>query len=135
MCLFSSQTLTLFFTLSFYVRAFHVYFYPYFNQYNFIYIQYLIHFSSFIYIHTGPSAKRQKLSSCSSPDDGIYWRMNEDRFELLFRDRLLVKAVENRLDRSAAEVFRAMLRLNELSSDATSETSALLSAVEGTSRN
>ena len=57
--------------------------------------------------------------------------MNKDRFELLFRDRLLVKAVENRLDRSAAEVFRAMLRLNELSSDATSETSALLSALEG----
>jgi len=56
--------------------------------------------------------------------------MNEERFELLFRDRLLVKAIENRLDRSAAEVFRAMLRLNELSSDATSETSALLSAAE-----
>ena len=60
--------------------------------------------------------------------------MNEDRFELLFRDRLLVKAVENRLDRSASEVFRAMLRLNELSSDATSEFSALLSSVEGNAR-
>lgn len=85
----------------------------------------------------GPSRpKRPKIDAAvnapyASPDDGIYWRMNEERFDLLFRDRLLVKAIENRLrDRSAAEVFRAMLRLNELSSDATSETSALLSAAE-----
>ena len=43
-----------------------------------------------------PAAKRRKTDSASStsltsPDDDIFWRMNEDRFELLFRDRLLVK--------------------------------------------
>ena len=57
--------------------------------------------------------------------------MNEERFELLFRDRLLVKAVENRLDRTTSEVYRVMLRHNELSSDATSDTSALLPSIEG----
>ena len=101
-----------------------------------------IHFDFLILKPQGPSAKKRKLddassspSSSSSPDDDIYWRMNEDRFELLFRDRLLVKGVENRLDRTASEVFRSMLRLNELSSDATSESSALLSSVEGTRNN
>ena len=83
---------------------------------------------------SGPSAAAERLetfaSAAPSPDADVFWRMNHERFQLLFRDRLLVKAVETRLDRTTAEVFRSMLRLNELSADATSDTSALQSSAD-----
>jgi hypothetical protein len=75
-----------------------------------------------------PPGKRPRLDP--DADDGIYWRMNHERFDLLFRDRALVKAVENRLDKTSSEIFRVMLQLNELTNDPKAEVSPLQTRVD-----
>ncbi|XP_047640777.1 DNA-directed RNA polymerase III subunit RPC3 isoform X2 [Phacochoerus africanus] len=54
-----------------------------------------------------PKAKRPKHATDNkepSPDDGIYWQANLDRFHQHFRDQAIVSAVANRMD----QIFRSL---------------------------
>ncbi|XP_049835779.1 DNA-directed RNA polymerase III subunit RPC3-like isoform X1 [Schistocerca gregaria] len=42
-------------------------------------------------------------------DDGIYWRVNYDRFHQEFRDQVMVAAIGRRLDENAAELMKHLL--------------------------
>lgn len=66
------------------------------------------------------TAKRRRNDdtvAAPMPDDGIYWRVDFDRFEQFMRDRLLISALERALDRPAAEVVASILRMAETQSD------------------
>ncbi|KAJ9586990.1 hypothetical protein L9F63_019408 [Diploptera punctata] len=43
-------------------------------------------------------------------DDGIYWRVNFDRFHQDFRDQIMVSAISRRLDDNAGELLRQLLK-------------------------
>lgn len=61
-----------------------------------------------------PPAKRMKMESPDKqPDEGIYWRVNFDRFHVFMRDQMLVEAMAKRVEARGSEVVRAMLRLGE----------------------
>ncbi|XP_045864612.1 DNA-directed RNA polymerase III subunit RPC3 isoform X3 [Meles meles] len=70
-----------------------------------------------------PKAKRPKHSTDNkepTPDDGIYWQANLDRFHQHFRDQAIVSAVANRMDQftfqtqTSSEIMRTMLRMSEI---------------------
>lgn len=41
----------------------------------------------------------------------MYWRVNEKRFFQYFRDEAIAKAIENRIDKNAGNIMRAMLKI------------------------
>ncbi|CAN7998598.1 unnamed protein product [Ixodes hexagonus] len=59
----------------------------------------------------GPPSKRSRVDS--QPDEGLYWRINLERFHIFFRDQFLVQAASRRLGLKAGEVVRTLLRLAE----------------------
>ncbi|XP_037001295.2 DNA-directed RNA polymerase III subunit RPC3 isoform X4 [Artibeus jamaicensis] len=64
-----------------------------------------------------PKAKRPKHTTDNkepTPDDGIYWQANLDRFHQHFRDQAIVSAVANRMDQTSSEIVRTMLRMSEV---------------------
>ncbi|KAK3585327.1 hypothetical protein CHS0354_040276 [Potamilus streckersoni] len=60
--------------------------------------------------------KRQKTGDTTTKEDGIYWRVNLDRFHQHFRDQAIVAALASKIDKKASEVLRTMLRLSEVKS-------------------
>ncbi|XP_064609814.1 DNA-directed RNA polymerase III subunit RPC3-like [Liolophura sinensis] len=68
--------------------------------------------------HGGQPTKKLKTSSGAAvevpSDDGVYWMVNFDRFHQYFRDQSFIQAVENKNDKRAAEIVRAILRVSEL---------------------
>uniref|UniRef100_K1P784 DNA-directed RNA polymerase III subunit RPC3 n=1 Tax=Magallana gigas TaxID=29159 RepID=K1P784_MAGGI len=67
----------------------------------------------------GPPAKRSKSEvegerPADDEGDGIFWRVNNERFHQMFRDQAIVQAISSKIDRSAGEVLRAMLRVSEV---------------------
>lgn len=64
-----------------------------------------------------PKAKRSKHTTDNkepTPDDGIYWQANLDRFHQHFRDQAIVSAVANRMEQTSSEIVRTMLRMSEV---------------------
>ncbi|KAK3098436.1 hypothetical protein FSP39_019429 [Pinctada imbricata] len=65
-----------------------------------------------------PAAKRHKSEEGSSTqekadDDGIYWRVNCQRFHQLIRDQIIVEAINKKIDMRASEILRTIFRLSE----------------------
>ncbi|XP_041465515.1 DNA-directed RNA polymerase III subunit RPC3-like [Lytechinus variegatus] len=50
-------------------------------------------------------------------DDGIYWKVNFERFHRYFRDQDIILAMTQRIDKTAGEVVGTMLRMSELTTD------------------
>lgn len=50
-------------------------------------------------------------------DDGIFWKVNVDRFHQYLRDQIMISAIASKIDRKAGEVLRTVLRVSELRSD------------------
>nr|CAD7257046.1 unnamed protein product [Timema shepardi] len=46
----------------------------------------------------------------STGDEGVYWRINLDRFHQEFRDQIMVSAMERRIDANAGELMRLLLQ-------------------------
>ncbi|CAG2066620.1 unnamed protein product, partial [Timema podura] len=46
----------------------------------------------------------------STGDEGVYWRINLDRFHQEFRDQIMVSAMERRIDADAGELMRLLLQ-------------------------
>ncbi|XP_030832771.1 DNA-directed RNA polymerase III subunit RPC3-like [Strongylocentrotus purpuratus] len=72
----------------------------------------------------GRSSKRARSSSVGSEpdqevplDDGIYWKVNFERFHRYFRDQDIISAITQRIDKSAGDVVATMLRMSELTTD------------------
>ncbi|XP_063137959.1 DNA-directed RNA polymerase III subunit RPC3 isoform X3 [Rattus norvegicus] len=63
-----------------------------------------------------PKAKKPRCTDNEepTPDDGIYWQVNLDRFHQHFRDQAIVSAVANRMDQTSSEIVRTMLRMSEI---------------------
>lgn len=63
-----------------------------------------------------PKAKKPRYTDNKepTPDDGIYWQVNLDRFHQHFRDQAIVSAVANRMDQTSSEIVRTMLRMSEI---------------------
>ncbi|XP_054996926.1 DNA-directed RNA polymerase III subunit RPC3 [Sorex araneus] len=64
-----------------------------------------------------PKAKKPKHATDNkepTPDDGIYWQANLDRFHQHFRDQAIVSAVANRMEQTSSEIVRTMLRVSEV---------------------
>lgn len=67
------------------------------------------------------SSKKARLEDSSSAneddtkfeDDGVYWRLNVEKFDQYFLDQMIVTATSERLDQSAGKIVGAMLRLAE----------------------
>ncbi|NXJ71864.1 RPC3 polymerase, partial [Rostratula benghalensis] len=80
-----------------------------------------------------PKAKKQKQDgegSEPSPDDGIYWQVNIDRFHQHFRDQGIVSAVANRMDQTSSEIVRTMLRMSEVTTSSSAPYTQPLSSNE-----
>uniref|UniRef100_A0A2R5LIS0 DNA-directed RNA polymerase III subunit RPC3 n=1 Tax=Ornithodoros turicata TaxID=34597 RepID=A0A2R5LIS0_9ACAR len=70
-----------------------------------------------------PPSKRIKVEETQmQPDQGIYWRVNYERFHTFMRDQMLVEAMERRVEVRGSEVIRAILRLGEKKGSAPKET-------------
>ncbi|XP_069508882.1 DNA-directed RNA polymerase III subunit RPC3 isoform X2 [Ambystoma mexicanum] len=78
-------------------------------------------------------AKRQKTGTEAkeiSPDDGIYWQVNIDRFHQHFRDQAIISAVANRMDQTSSEIVRTMLRMSEVTTSSNAPYTQPLSSNE-----
>ncbi|XP_072166937.1 DNA-directed RNA polymerase III subunit RPC3-like [Diadema setosum] len=82
-------------------------------------------------------SKRARSSSTSSadgkelpPDDGIFWQVNFERFHRYFRDQDIISAITQRIDKTAGEVVRTMLRISELTTDFMARSTKPLSSHE-----
>ncbi|XP_056021120.1 DNA-directed RNA polymerase III subunit RPC3-like [Ostrea edulis] len=81
----------------------------------------------------GPPAKRSKLEEEDPGDDGgdgIFWRVNCDRFRGHFRDQAMVQAISNKIDRNAGEVLRTLLRVSEVKTPGLATVTTPISATE-----
>ncbi|MBN3292953.1 RPC3 polymerase, partial [Polypterus senegalus] len=61
--------------------------------------------------------KKPRLNSTNKEtpeDDGIYWKVNFERFHQYFRDQAIITAVANKLDQTSSEIVRTMLRMSEV---------------------
>ncbi|XP_041969527.1 DNA-directed RNA polymerase III subunit RPC3 [Aricia agestis] len=58
----------------------------------------------------------QAMNNLAESKDNIYWRVNFDRFDLDFRDDIMIKAITRRIDENAGEVMRLLLEQMYLSS-------------------
>ncbi|GFG33248.1 hypothetical protein Cfor_04556 [Coptotermes formosanus] len=56
-------------------------------------------------------------------DEGVYWRVNLDRFHQDFRDQIMVSAISRHLDDNAAELLKHLLRQMYLRTEAWAATS------------
>ncbi|XP_023933102.1 DNA-directed RNA polymerase III subunit RPC3-like [Lingula anatina] len=63
------------------------------------------------------ASKRIKTDESESSESSIFWRVNVSRFHQYLRDQAIVQAVASKIDKNAAEVVRAMLRLSEVKTD------------------
>ncbi|XP_060073587.1 DNA-directed RNA polymerase III subunit RPC3-like [Ylistrum balloti] len=63
-------------------------------------------------------------------DDGIYWRVNFERFHQHFRDQILVASAASKIDVKAGEVLRTFLRLCETKFSSATTTSCAMSVNE-----
>ncbi|XP_013205328.1 DNA-directed RNA polymerase III subunit RPC3 [Microtus ochrogaster] len=71
-----------------------------------------------------------QLSCYPSPDDGIYWQVNLERFHQHFRDQAIVSAVANRMDQTSSEIVRTMLRMSEITTPSSAPFTQPLSSNE-----
>ncbi|XP_043935920.1 DNA-directed RNA polymerase III subunit RPC3 isoform X3 [Protopterus annectens] len=82
---------------------------------------------------TEPQAKRKKQNQedgeCS-PDDGVYWEVNFERFHQHFRDQAIVSAVASKLDQTSSEIVRTMLRMSEVTTSSNAQYTQPLSSNE-----
>ncbi|XP_022334535.2 DNA-directed RNA polymerase III subunit RPC3-like [Crassostrea virginica] len=65
----------------------------------------------------GPPAKRSKSEEERTADDegdGIFWKVNPERFHNHFRDQAIVSAISSKIDKNAGEVLRTILRVSEV---------------------
>uniref|UniRef100_UPI0035901CF3 DNA-directed RNA polymerase III subunit RPC3 isoform X1 n=1 Tax=Myxine glutinosa TaxID=7769 RepID=UPI0035901CF3 len=78
-----------------------------------------------------PLVKKAKKSMEEiPPDDGIYWHVNFERFHQFFRDQAIVSAVASKLDKTAGEIVRTMLRLSELTTTGNAAVTQPISSLE-----
>ncbi|XP_061172680.1 DNA-directed RNA polymerase III subunit RPC3-like [Saccostrea echinata] len=80
----------------------------------------------------GPPAKRPKSEDENQmdSDDGIFWRVNCERFHQHFRDQAIVQAISSKIDRNAGEVLRAILRASEVKTASMATATTPLSVTE-----
>ncbi|XP_033750684.1 DNA-directed RNA polymerase III subunit RPC3-like [Pecten maximus] len=82
----------------------------------------------------GTPAKRSRTESQEDTelpkDDGIYWKVNFDRFHQHFRDQVLVASAASKIDKKAGEVLRTFLRLSETKFSSGATTSCAISVNE-----
>ncbi|XP_032804562.1 DNA-directed RNA polymerase III subunit RPC3 isoform X1 [Petromyzon marinus] len=74
-------------------------------------------------------AKKRKVEE-SLPDDGIYWRVNFERFHQHFHNQAIVSAVASKMDKTAGEIVRTMLRMSELTTPPNAAFTQLLASTE-----
>jgi len=60
----------------------------------------------------GSSSKGEE-SDTKFEDDGVYWRLNAERFDQYFLDQMIVTAASERLDQSAGKIVGTMLKMSE----------------------
>lgn len=79
-----------------------------------------------------PKAKKPKYPDNKepTPDDGIYWQVNLERFHQHFRDQAIVSAVANRMDQTSSEIVRTMLRMSEITTPSSAPFTQPLSSNE-----
>ncbi|KAJ1525724.1 hypothetical protein ONE63_008932 [Megalurothrips usitatus] len=51
-------------------------------------------------------------------DEGVYWRINFDRFHQDFRDQIMVTAISRRIDENGGEIIRLLLQLMYIRTEA-----------------
>lgn len=76
------------------------------------------------------AAKKAKTDSSEFGDEGIYWKVNFERFHLHFRDQTIISAVACKLDQTSSEIVRTMLRMSEVTTPANAAFTQALSANE-----
>ncbi|XP_030640568.1 DNA-directed RNA polymerase III subunit RPC3 [Chanos chanos] len=76
------------------------------------------------------AAKRAKVDNTEHGDEGIYWRVNFERFHLHFRDQVIISAVASKLDQTSSEIVRTMLRMSEVTTPPNAAYTQPLSANE-----
>lgn len=64
-----------------------------------------------------PPSKRPRTGSGENvnkpSDDGIYWKINNERFHQYFRDKMFISAINSKIDQRAGAILQTMLRLCE----------------------
>lgn len=50
-------------------------------------------------------------------DDGIFWRVNFDKYVQYFRDEIIIKAFESKIDKNASNLVRIMINTSNSPSE------------------
>ncbi|CAG0882956.1 unnamed protein product [Darwinula stevensoni] len=73
-------------------------------------------------------AKAENLEC--QPDDGIYWHVNMKRFDLEFRDQILISAASRRIDEHAGQLEQVLLNIAEERGDPWKPESPVISFID-----
>ncbi|KAE8750255.1 hypothetical protein FOCC_FOCC003063 [Frankliniella occidentalis] len=74
-------------------------------------------------LHLPPTLNMKALTQllegevADAGDEGVYWRVNFDRFHQDFRDQIMVAAIARRIDDNASEIFQLLLQLMYIRTD------------------
>jgi len=62
----------------------------------------------------GVKRKTDGEESCIYEDEGVYWHINFERFDMMFLDQAIISATTERVDLSGSKIVSTMLKMTEL---------------------